>query len=298
MPAGIPYLGYPGALQALASPAPGYSAEDVIRGGTHELLSGGNVRDRVGVRRRYTLPWPAMTDASWHVVRSLVRIPGPFRYQDPIEPNLLTANQSLGTDELRTTDGIIARFQGTVSSSTAQQRSWQRAAAWATGTALAATDRGFYLYNSNTAVDSTWTAVRPSTQYTVSGYLRSTAAVSMKAGWDWHNAAGTYLSTDLGSGVALSTSNFNTRVTHTATSPSTAAYGIPIFLNSNTTGAAITVYLDEVQMEQAAAASTFRAGVGTPWVSVESLAHDIVLADGATTGAAIHNVELSLLEVG
>lgn len=298
MPAGLPLLGYPGALVVLPSPAPGYAPVDEVRAATHELLSGVNVRDRIGVRRRWTLSWPAMTDASWATVRALARIPGPFRYVDPLEPNMVTENQSVGTDATRTTDGIVARFQGTVSSSTAQQRSWQRAAAWATGTALAATDRGFYLYNSTTAVDSTWTAIRPSTQYTVSGYLRSTAAVSMKAGWDWHDSTGIYLSTSLGTGVALSTANFNTRVTHTATSPATAAYGIPIFLNSTTTGAAVTVYLDEVQMEQAAAASIFDIGAGTPWVSVESLGHSIVVADGATTGAAVHDVSLVLLEVG
>ena len=290
-------MGYPGALQALASPAPGYSAEDVIRGGTHELLSGANVRDRVGVRRRYTLPWPAMTDTSWNVVRSLARIPGPFRYQDPLEPNLLTANQSTGSDELATTDGAIARFGGSLSSVTTQQRSWRRSFAWTV--TPSSTAWGIYLQNSISVVDDSWTAVRPSTVYTVSGYMRSTVAISMKAGIDWYTGAGTFISADTGgSGVALSQANFNTRVTYTAAaSPSTAGYGIPWFTNT-TTSAANIIYLDEPQMEQAAAASTFRVGVGTPWVSVESLAHDIVLADGATTGAAIHNVELVLLEVG
>ena len=57
-----------------------------------------------------------------------------------------------------------------------------------------------------------------------------------------------------GTGTALSTSVFTTQVTHTATSPSKAAYALGLFHNSNTTGGAITVYLDEAQIEEATAA--------------------------------------------
>jgi hypothetical protein len=296
MGAGFPYLGYPGSLLLLPSPAPGYEPVDLVRGATHELLGGGNVRDRIGCRRRFTLNWPAMSDANYQLLRALTRLPGPYRYMDPLELNLLTENQSIGTDELRTTEGITARFQGTVASSTAFARSWSRAVAWSTGTPLGSPGRGIYLYNSPSTVDATWAAVRPSVAYTLSGYLRSTAAVSMQAIIDWHNAAGTYLSTSVGTGVALSTSNFNTRVSLTATSPSTAAYGIGGWLNSSTTGSAITVYADELQLEEGSSASTFRLGVGTPLVSVDSLGHTVALAD-VTVGFAWHAVELQLLEL-
>jgi hypothetical protein len=296
MGGGYPYLGYPGSLMQLPSPAPGYEPADLIRAGTHELLSGGNVRDRIGVRRRFTLNWPAMTDANFVLLRSLMRLPGPYRYMDPLEGNLLTANQSTGSDELRTTEGAMARFQGTLSSSTAQFRSWTRAFAWATGTALAATGRGIYLYTSDATVDATWAAVRPSVQYTASGYLRTSAAVSMQAGIDWMTAAGVFISVSLGTGVAVSTSNFNARPTVTATAPSNAAYGIPFFINTTTTGAAITVYLDEPQFEEGGSASTFRLGAGTPLVSVDSLGHTVLLAE-PTIGYALHEVELVLLEL-
>lgn len=297
MPTSIPYLGYPGALQALARPAFGYAPVDEIKGGTHELLSGANIRDRIGVRRRFTLSWPAMTDAEWMTVRSLARLPGPLRYLDPTEPNMLTPNQSTGSDELRTIEGAMARFQGTLSSSAAQFRSWTRSFAWNTGSALSITGRGIYLYTSDTVVDSTWTAVRPSVQYTASGYLRASSAVSMQCGIDWMGPTGTYLSTSLGTGAAVSTANFTTRFTCTATSPSNAAYGIPLFINTSTPGTTLTVYLDEAQMEQAAAASTFDLGAGTPWVSVESLNHSVVMVYAATV-AARHEAELVLLEVG
>jgi hypothetical protein len=296
MPNSIAYLGYPGALQALPRPAFGYAPVDEVRGGDHELLSGARVRDRIGVRRRFTLSWQAMTDAEWALVRALTRIPGPFRYLDPLEPNMLTANQSTGTDELATTEGFSVRTQGTLSSSTAQQRSWRRSCAWATGTALAATDRGFALRTS-TAVDSTWTAVRPSTSYSVSGYLRTTVAVSIKAGMEWYDSAGIIIgSAVFGTGVAIGTGDFNSRPTHTATSPANAAYAVPLFLNSTTTGAAITVYLDEPQFQEGAV-TAFDLGAGTPWVSVESLNHSVVMVY-ASTQTARHEAELVLVEVG
>jgi hypothetical protein len=237
-----------------------------------------------------------MSDASYVLLRALTRLPGPYRYMDPLELNLLTENQSIGSDELRTTEGAIARFQGTLASSTAQARSWSRSFAWNTVTALSATGRGIYLYNSATTIDASWAAVRPSVQYTNSGYLRATSAVSMQAGIDWMTSAGAYISTSLGSGTALSTSNFNTRVTVTGTAPATAAYGIPLWINTSTPGTTLTVYADELQLEEGASASSFRLGVGTPLVSVDSLGHTVALAD-ATVGFAWHAVELVLLEL-
>lgn len=251
------------------------------------------------MRRRFTLNWPAMTDTNWTLLRSLVRIPGPFRYLDPLEPNMLTANQSTGSDELRTIEGAMARFQGTLSSSTTQFRSWTRSLAWNSVTALSISGRGIYCYTSDATLDATWTAVRPGVQYTASGYLRATSAVSFQALIDWHTTAapGGYITTSVGTGTALSTSNFNTRVAVTGTAPATAAYGVVAFVNTTTPGTILTVYADEIQLEEAAAASTFRLGAGTPWVSVESLGHSIILADPASS-YVLHEVELILMEVG
>jgi hypothetical protein len=266
------YLGPAGGLVAIRPPGRDIDKARPKRVGTHELLSGGNVVDRVGGRRRYTLSWEALTADELATLEALYELPGPLVLYDPGRRNMLTANQSMGTDALRSAEGFSARTQGTVSSSTAQFRSWSRACAWATGSALGSTDRGIVVATSSATVDGTWTPVLPSTQYTISGYLRTTAAVSMKAGWEWYNAAGILQGAAVfGSGVALSTSNFATRVTHTATSHASAAYGVPLFLNTTTTGAAITVYLDEIQMEEAAAASAYVVGTGVPRVSLVDL---------------------------
>jgi hypothetical protein len=290
------WLGPAGSLVQLPNPQAGYSPGILIKAGTHDLLGGGHVQDRLGIRRRFTLTWPWQTDTNHVIVAQLVRALGPFRYLDGAERNQLTANQSTGTDDLRTTEGFSARTQGTISSSTAQFRSGQRSAAWATGSALGSTNRGFVLATSTT-VDDTWTAVRPSTAYTISGYLRTTAAVSIKAGFEWYDSAGAIIgSAVFGTGTALSTSNFTTQVTHTATSPSTAAYGLGLFLNSNTTGGAITVYLDEAQIEEAGSVNAWRVGAGTPSVAVEGYSVGVQKVVTAT-GATHRDTELTLLEL-
>jgi hypothetical protein len=261
------YCGPAGALVKLPAHAQDMEYPLVRPSAVQILGDGGQVVHRFGRgRRRYGKRWQDLGPDDLSVIERLYLLPGPLILDDPNRRNRLTANQSSGSDTGRDITGAMARFQGTLASSTAQSRSSPRSFAWATGSALGSTGRGIYLYTINTAVDHTWHPVRPSTTYTVSGYLRSTAAVSMLAGFDWHDATGTYISTSAGSGVALSTVNFNTRVTFTATSPSTAAYGIPLFTNSTTTGAAITVYLDDPMVEEASAASAHVLGTGVPRV--------------------------------
>lgn len=296
MPRGYPHLGPAGALVQLPSPAPGYEQPDILRGGTHELVGGGNVRDRIPARRRYTLSWPAISDDHLSTIRTLTRLPGPYRYLHPLERNLLTVNQSTGTDELRTTEGVVARFQGVCSSDTAQTRSGTRSIKWDSQAALSISGRGPYLYTSEFTLDGTWTAVRPSTQYTFSGYARASAAVSFQALIDWHDATGAFLSVSLGTGTAVGTGDFNTRLSVTATSPATAAYGIGAFINTTTPGATRQVWFDDLQLEEGASVTNWRLGAGTPLVAVDSFAPSIVIADGAV-GTAYHAVELTLVEL-
>jgi hypothetical protein len=297
MGGGVPWLGYPGSLQQLPKPAVGYEPADIIRAANHELLNGGNTVDRLGVRRQFTLSYPATSTANYLLLRALTRIPGPYRYLDPVELNQLTVNQSIGGDELRTTDGVVARFQGVVTVDTAQFRSWTRSFKWDSQSALSATGRGPYLYNSSTTVDGTWAAIRPGVQYTLSGYARASAAVNFQALIDWHSPTGTYLSTVTGSSTAVGTTDFTTRLTVTATAPANAGYGIGAFINTSTPGATRQVWFDELQLEEGAAASSFRLGVGTPWVTVESLGHSVVLSN-VITGRELHQVEMVLVEVG
>lgn len=277
---------------------PGYAAVDLLRAGTHELAGGGNVRDRTGIRRRWVLNWPALPDASYTTLRTLVRVPGPYRYLDPLELNLLTANQSTGTDELRDATGFRAVTQGTVASDTAFAHAGVRSLRWDTATALTvASGRGVAFSTSPTTIDATWAAVRPSVAHTFSVWAHASVAVSMAARIDWYTAAGALISSDAGTGTAVSTGGWTQLVCANKTSPSTAAYGIAGVQNTTTTGAALLLYLDDGQMEEGAAATTWRLGAGTPQVAVDSFTPGVVLADPAA-GLVLHECELVLLELG
>jgi hypothetical protein len=234
-----------------------------------ELLSGGLVVDRFGRgRRRYSIPYAALTADELSIIEYLALQPSFLILDDPNRRNRLTSNQSTGGDALRTDEGVIARFQGTEAVSTAQFRSGSRSFAWFTTTALAATGRGLYLYSNATTPDDTWHPVRVGAIYSGSGYLRTSAAVSMQAIIDWMGPTGAYLSTDLGTGTAVSTSGFTRVSIANKPGPAGAAYGILGFLNTTTTGAAITVWLDDPQMEEGATVTAQVVGTGVPRVAV------------------------------
>jgi hypothetical protein len=245
----------------------------VRRGVFHASAAGdGGVMQTTGRARVYHLRAERITADQLSVYEQLFELPGPYRLVDTGRRNMLTANQSSGTDALVDTTGMKARFQGTVVSSFAQQRTRSRSLNWDTGGALAVTDRGVYFYTSELTVDATWTAVLPNTVYCASVYARADAAVSMYAGFDWHTFDGTFISNTMGTGTALGTTDWLTRLTSGAkTSPSNAAFGIPVVLNSATTAANRDVYLDDAQMEQASAATAAVVGTGTPVVAVDQL---------------------------
>jgi hypothetical protein len=265
------YLGPPGALVTLPDPET-VTHPRVKKGGQHELLGGGTVRDTIGWRRRFTLSWDLLTLDELSVLEALYEQAGPFEFLDQSRRNQLTANQANGTDSPTTvaTDGFIARFGGAVSSTGTQFRSGKKSALWTV--TPSSTGWGLYLQNSTSVVDASWCVVRPSAIYTLSGYMRASLAISMKAGVDWYDAAGGFISADTaGSGQALNTGNWNIRVTRTTpASPSNAAYGIGWFTNT-TTSLANSVFLDDVQFEQGAAATTWTQGTGTPTVFIDSL---------------------------
>jgi hypothetical protein len=268
------WLGRAGALQQIRTPSPDYSAPRIRLGGTHELLAG-LVRDTIGYRRQFSLRFPVdLTAEQYSVLETLYELPGPYRYLDPTRRNLLTANQSSGTDALRDTTGLLARFQGTLVSDTAQARSGLRAAKWDTVTALSATNRGVYCYTSATVPDRTWAAILPSTTYTASVYARASATVSMYAAIDWMDAGGAIISTSFGSSANPGTGNWSSRFTVTATSPSSAAYAIPALLNQATTAGAVQVWADEWQLQEGATATTWVLGTGVPVVTIDTLEPD------------------------
>ena len=268
-------LGPPGSMIVLPDPNDDPDVDHVRLGSIHEL-PGGRVGDTTGYKRDYKLSWRLIDRTDFSVLERLHLLPlGPYALVDPYQRNLLTENQSSGGDFLRYAEGMVARFQGVVSVSNVQAKSGTRSIAWNSQSALGSTGRGLYLYNSPTLLDATYLPVVPGVNYVSSVYARSTAAVSMISGFDWHDAAGTYFSTTLGSTQALSTTDWSTRLWFSTPAVTGAAYGIPFWLNNTTTGSAITVYFDEAMVYEGSAASlgaveAWTMGRGVPRVRFHS----------------------------
>lgn len=290
--ASAPYLGPAGSLVALPWMAANrYDASPQVRGGSHDLGAGGTVRDRNGISRRWVLGWPAITDDDLNTLRVLYRRPGPYRWLDPFEPNRLTANQSMATDETRDTTGAVARFQGSVASDTTQFRSGARSLRYDSETALAATGRGPYWYASETVVDPTWTAVRAGIAHSFSVWARASLTVSYQALIDWYTAAGGFISADLGAATALSTVGWTQLKVENKTAPSNAAYGIGAAVNTTTTGTAASVWFDDPQLEEGAAVTGWRLGAGTPLVAFDAPLAERMLRAG------LREAELTFVEL-
>jgi hypothetical protein len=286
------WLGPPGQLVQLPQPLPGIEAGRTRRGAVHELAGGGAVVDVTGRGRAYRLSYDSLTADELAVLEQLAGLPGPYRLIDSNRRNYLTANQSSGTDALADATGFSAFTQGSVASSTAQARTRSRSLAWSTVTALGATGRGIRLMTDPAAAtpDATWAAGRAGVTYTVSSYVRTSAAVSMQPGINFYSATPALLQSNSGAGVAVSTSDWTTRLSFADTAPAGTAYVIGKFFNTTTTGAAITVFFDDLQLEEAGSASAAVLGTGTPIVAIDQLSDTYPLAD-------YYSPELTLIEL-
>lgn len=266
-------LGPAGALQSFRAPGPDYASARARLGGTHETLTGRLIRDTIGYRRSFTLRLPPdLTAEQYSVLEALFEQPGPYRFVDPTRRNLLTANQSSGTDALRTTEGYSVISAGSVASSTAQARSGTRSLAWTFG-ALGGGGSGFVLASNITTPDSTWAAPLAGETYTFSAYFRSTVAITMKVEMSWRDATGAEISLSSGVGASVGTADWLTRRAISAAAPANTAYVIGRAINTAAAGAG-TVYCDDPQLEQAAAATNAVLGTGVPLVSIDSLTPD------------------------
>jgi hypothetical protein len=270
------YLGRPGALFAIAHPAQGIDASPVITAAVQQSLGGARTVDHLGSpRRTYTMSRSWLTLDEQGVLEGLAvgaYGPGPFALVDPWRRNVLTPNQSSGSDVDGTanTDFWLNHGAGFPLSDTAVPYQGRRSVAWdvtAVNNALltGGTDWG--------SVDPVRDPVPvPAATYTGSAWLRiATGTATVRAYLDWHNAAGDLSpeGASVGSNVALPTGVW-TQVSATGAAWGNAGYVRLAFQVMALSGAA-RIYLDALQVEQAATPSAWVVGSGSPRVSFTSL---------------------------
>jgi hypothetical protein len=265
------YLGPVGNLIALPSIGRGISAALTVPSAVHQIAGrGGRVIDRFpgAAARTYQMARSWLTADEVTILEAMylgAYGSGPFVLFDPWRRNMLSANQSSGTDVLDDTTGFVPTNTAILSSSTVLAEHGQRSLAWAV-TAISMPVITGLLTNEALADVTHDVPVVPSTAYTaqVRGRL-STSTGTIRPDLRWYDSAGAFISINSGTAVALVTGSWTT-ATVTATAPSNAA--LARFKLANTVmGAAQTIYLDKWQLEQASTAGAWVLGTGVPRVS-------------------------------
>lgn len=266
------YLGPVGNQQALPSIGRGIGASLTVPSAVHQIAGrGGRVVDRFpgAASRVYGLARSWLTADELSIVEAMylgAYGPGPFVLTEPWRRNMLSANQSSGTDVLADTTGFAMISGTSLTSSTAQADQGRRSAAWSVTAANRVLLTGSDL-TGGLAVPTVDIPVLPSTSYSVQVRGRtSTSTATLQLRINWYNAAGTPLSTSTGTTTGLVSGSFTTCSAAAQASPSTAALA-RIRCDNTVMGAAQTLYLDQWQFEQSATTGAWVLGTGVPRVS-------------------------------
>lgn len=262
------WFGTPGDLSKLVRPRSGIQAPRDQRSQAITLAGGGTVVHTLPLGlRTYTLSWDSLEYANHTTLAVLeeyvygLRGQGPFALLDPGRTNLLTTNQSSATGALSATTGFTATGTGwSVASSTTLAKRGTRSLAWslASGSAAGALTLA--------AAAPWWSGVPVVVGLTYSfraqGRLSSAPTVTAAAGIDWLDSAGSILSTSSGAGVAPGSGAWSA-LDASGAAPAGAVYARPrLDVAAGAAGAGSVLLLDELQLEVAAAPSTWRPGTG------------------------------------
>lgn len=297
------WLGPPGFLQALPSVGRGIGRQVALPGESHARFDGSLVRDRVGTRtpQSYTMSRSRMTADEWGVVEGLALGAygqGPFVLLDPWRRNLLTANQSTGSEVLADTTGFWTNGVGTIVSNAvaAGVTSFQgfRRVRWTVPNGTGASSAIFRTLDtsSTAAIVATGIPVLPLTAYAFQATVSGGGAgpwLSLRADLLFYDATGALLSTTGGSTVAINAS-WQT-VSSVATSPATAAYVGCRLVNLTVPTADVDLYVDALQLEIGSSGSAWVPGTGVPRVAFDSFSETY-------NYPGEHDCEWSLVEVG
>lgn len=284
------WIGPPGLLEKLPDPARGYSPSRELRAAPFTSASGYQSVDRSGwARRMWGLGWFWLTDGQYSTLETYAntRYGGPLVFIDPARTNLLSDNQSSGTDTRSDMTGFAASA-GTLASTTEYSKAGPRSLRWTLPGSPA-----------SPSVDATWRwsvhghPVVPDTDYLFAAWLSaSVAGNSVSARLQWRDAAGSLISTTAWSPVALTgfPGTFE-QVSVSATAPYNAAYVLPQLVADTGVGSAV-IRIDQLQLAMASAPLAWTLGADIPWVAVESLAATVPVY------GRFDNVQMTLRELG
>lgn len=290
------YLGPAGGLLSFPSPARDMQRDPVVNIADQVTLGGVHRTQRLGkTARQFQCGWVWLGENDYNALDDLMSGaygPGPMILMDPGETNLLPVQAGTGTTQLPGTTAPFNANTGTISSVASALSARGRAVQWVVpaSSALAAD------LNVGAGVNDL-TPVRANTSYVGSVYawLASGTGFTAACELEWYDVTGTVIGSAVqGSGVALTTSP--QRLTVTAASPATAAYGQITLTNSLLTSGSLTVLSDRWQIREAPDSGLWTVGPAAVRVTLMSLAPRIQLQAGAP--ASRHNVQLVMQEVG
>jgi len=238
---------------------------------------GGGVRvgKITGGKRQYTLSWSGLDLDTFSTLLEFDqghRGPGPFVLLDPGQRNMLTVNQSSTTSETNDTDNFTVAGSGysATSESTVYRRgprSFRVNIAYASQSGTVTLDPpaadwpGIPVYASRPIVFSYWARG--------SG---SDPIVTLTPKLTWYSTAGVSLSTTSGTPTPTASASW-TQMSVTDTPPASAAYVLcSVAASGGSISASASLYFDQFQLEEGAAAGTWRPGTGVMPVQIISVA--------------------------
>jgi hypothetical protein len=287
------YLGRPGNLLALPSPARGMGRTSTVAVVDHVLLGGGHRTDRMGLpRRSIKLSWNWLSESDYATLDDLFSGsygPGALAMLDPAEVNYLPVNAATGTTQTQDTIGYNATV-GTISSVTSALSLRGRAVQWvvpASASLVADLNIG------STIADLI--PIRPGVVYTgaVVAWLASSTGFTAACELEWYDSSGAVIGSAVqGSSVALTTSA--QRLTVTSVSPSTAAYAQVTLTNAALTSGSLTVLADRWMLRDTPDDGTWTVGPRALRVAMLTLDPSLQLQSPGSR----HDVSCELQEVG
>lgn len=267
------YFGRPGAQ--ISIPDPRNSLESTRVRSTAVFLTGsGGARGGrlLEGKRQFTLNWQQLWYSTYATLEGYHHGhegPGPFVLHDPGRINLLTVNQSSATSHRNDTDGFSVTASGhSIASSSSSVNRGPRALEW--NLTYAVTGNLYVL-----PATPIWPGIPTLAGQSMCFWMQAVGngvtdpTVNLAAKLAWLDSTGVVLSTTTGSTLGTNGAAYQ-QLSVAGTPPASALYVLPYIQISGALAGA-SVHLDNIQLEMAAAPTTWRPGTGLWPVQVVSL---------------------------